>query len=545
MTRLTIKIALSTLFTFVMFWLTSGLACDRAKAGFIATAPTPELPRVLLNTDYAPPSGKVIPVGAGSDLQAALNRALPGDIITLKAGAIFKGNFILPAKKGTGWVVIRTSAPDADLPPSGTRITPQQSALLPKIMTPNSDGAIVTAPGAHHYRLIGLEVGVQAGVKTNYGVIKLGDGSDAQRSLAQVPTDLVVDRCYVHGNSTGDISRGIAINSARTAIVDSYIAEIHGVGLDTQAICGWNGPGPFKIVNNYLEAAGENFMLGGSDPKIVDLIPSDIEFRQNHLYKPLTWKVGEPNYGGTHWSVKNCFELKNAQRILIEGNVFENNWGDAQEGFAIVMKSVNQDGGAPWSVSRDITFVNNIIRHSGAGANLLGRDPNQPGDLMRRVLIRNNLWDDIDGARWGKTHGRFLQISGAPEVMVDHNTILHTGAVITTYESPSPNFAFTNNLCAHNEYGVKGDGTAPGNGTINKYLPGAVFEGNVIAGGTNTNYPQGNFFPKSLAEVCVIDRNNGDLRFTLLKAYKARGLDGKDFGCDFAALLKATSGVTK
>ena len=62
MTRLTIKIALSTLFTFVMFWLTSGLACDRAKAGFIATAPTPELPRVLLNTDYAPPSGKVIPV---------------------------------------------------------------------------------------------------------------------------------------------------------------------------------------------------------------------------------------------------------------------------------------------------------------------------------------------------------------------------------------------------------------------------------------------------------------------------------------------------
>ena len=29
---------------------------------------------------------------------------------------------------------------------------------------------------------------------------------------------------------------------------------------------GWNGPGPFLIENNYLEAAGENIMFGGNDP---------------------------------------------------------------------------------------------------------------------------------------------------------------------------------------------------------------------------------------------------------------------------------------
>ena len=35
-------------------------------------------------------------------LQVALNEAVPGDTITLQAGATFVGNFILPSKSGTG-----------------------------------------------------------------------------------------------------------------------------------------------------------------------------------------------------------------------------------------------------------------------------------------------------------------------------------------------------------------------------------------------------------------------------------------------------------
>ena len=44
-------------------------------------------------------------------------------------------------------------------------------------------------------------------------------------------------------------------------------------------------------MNNYLEAAGKNFMLGGASPKIPNLIPADIEFTGNHLYKPLAWRT--------------------------------------------------------------------------------------------------------------------------------------------------------------------------------------------------------------------------------------------------------------
>jgi hypothetical protein len=39
-------------------------------------------------------------------------------------------------------------------------------------------------------------------------------------------------------------------------------------------------------------------MFGGADPSIPDLVPSDIEIRRNHLFKPLSWKIGHPTYAG-------------------------------------------------------------------------------------------------------------------------------------------------------------------------------------------------------------------------------------------------------
>ena len=58
-------------------------------------------------------------------------------------------------------------------------------------------------------------------------------------------------------------------------------------------------------------------MFGGSDPVISGVIPSDIEFRRNHFFKPTSWKG--------KWMIKNLIEIKSAQRVLIEGNIFENN----------------------------------------------------------------------------------------------------------------------------------------------------------------------------------------------------------------------------
>src|SRR5262249_38665998 len=119
--------------------------------------------------------------------------------------------FVLPAKSGTSYVHIRSSA-YANLPAPGTRVGPSDASSMAKIVTPNLDGAIKTAAGANHYRLIGIELGIASGVASNNGIVMLGDG--AQTTQASVPNNIIIDRCYIHGNNTGESRRAIALNSA-------------------------------------------------------------------------------------------------------------------------------------------------------------------------------------------------------------------------------------------------------------------------------------------------------------------------------------------
>ena len=72
----------------------------------------------------------------GGDLQGAINAANPGDTIKIQAGATFVGPFTLPVKSGSTYIIIRISAPDANLPASGVRIGPSYAAQMPKIVSP-------------------------------------------------------------------------------------------------------------------------------------------------------------------------------------------------------------------------------------------------------------------------------------------------------------------------------------------------------------------------------------------------------------------------
>ena len=105
-----------------------------------------------------------------------------------------------------------------------------------------------------------------------------------------MPYEIVVDHVYIHGDPVWGQKRGIALNSAAITIGNSHISDIKADGQDTQAIGGWNGPGPYTIKNNYLEAAGENVMFGGADPAITDLVPDGITFRGNYVSRPMAWR---------------------------------------------------------------------------------------------------------------------------------------------------------------------------------------------------------------------------------------------------------------
>lgn len=496
------------------------------------------LPRCVPVDPCGPSTGMTINVAAGGDLQAAIDRANPGDTIALAAGATFRGNFRLPNKTGTQCVTIRTATPDAMLPPRGRRVTPAQAPLLARIEAVGTEPAITTADSAHHYRLLGLEIAPQAGTY-NYVLVLLGN-AETQTTMAQVPHDLVLDHVYVHGDPMTGLKRGVELESASTLVVDSYIADCKGVGQDTQAIGGFNGPGPFQIINDYLEGAGENVLFGGADPRIPNLIPSDITVCHNHFFKPAGWHVGDPAYQGTHWSVKNVFELKNARRVYVAGNLLEQNWADGQVGFAVVLTPRNQDGTCPWCTVEDVTFEYNTVRRSNNAVNILGTDDTNPSGRLTGVTFRNNVFTEIGTAPWGDS-GIFLQLLAGPvNVVLRHNTALQSGTLMALEGGPDTGFVFDDNIAPANMYGIHAP-TGEGTAALTMLAPGFEFRRNIVPGAAMSRYPTDNFYPASLDAVGFVDRAGGDLRLAPTSMYRAMGTDGHDPGVDWAAFDMAQS----
>jgi len=461
-------------------------------------------------------------VPSGGDLQAAINNAAPGDTIVLDAGATYRGPFTLPKKSGDLYITIQSSRA-AEI--TG-RVSPSQSNLLAKLRSSIADPIIRTAAAAHHYKLIGLDISTVSATDFIYDLVRLGE--PVQSDLASVPHHLVLDRLWIHGFQTQDVQRGISLNSSDTAITNSYISDIHAAGFDTQAICGWNGPGPYQIVNNYLEASGENVMFGGALPAIPNLIPSNIEIRRNYFFKPLSWKVGHPTYAGIHWSVKNLLELKNARNVTVDGNVLENCWADSQIGYAVLFTVRSEGGQAPWATVENVSFTNNTVKNSDQGFQLLGTDAPYASGRGNTLTIANNLFTGIAN--------RFLTMSGFYNVTVNHNTHFQNGNVVILYGEPSIGFVYTNNVTTRSGFGVFGDAIGEGIAALNAYAPGVVFQRNLIAGALPLLYPANNFYPASIAGLL-------DAVFQVVDpAYKAAGTDGKDLGCDINALNAAQAG---
>src|SRR5579871_3180308 len=342
---------------------------------------------VFAATALGGPVAQTVTVPAGGDLQAVLRQAQPGMTILLERGATYTGNFVLPSGGAADRpITLRTSGDDG-LPAAGARIGPDASPLLAKLRSPNGAPALATSAGTRGWRIELLEF--QANKDGAGDIIALGDGSSAQKSLAQVPSNLALDRLYVHGDPAKGQKRGIALNAASVTITGSYVSDIKAIGQDSQAIAGWNGPGDYLIENNYLEGAGENVMFGGADPSIPELTPTRIRVRNNVMSKPLAWRApGRPT-----WQVKNIFELKNARGVVVEGNVLEHCWQQAQTGYAVLFTVRDQDGNCPWCQVEDVMFRGNVVRGVAAGLQILGTDPNARSRQTNRIVVRDNVFE--------------------------------------------------------------------------------------------------------------------------------------------------------
>jgi hypothetical protein len=487
------------------------------------------------------PVAQTLTVSAGGDLQDALNRSRPGDTILLERGATYLGNYTLPAKEGSDRTITIRTAGDDRFPAEGERMSPSAADALAKLRSPNGAPALVTAPGARNWKIALVEF---LSNRDGAGdIIALGDGGTAQSALATVPSNLALDRLYVHGDADRGQKRGIALNSGQTTITGCYISDIKAIGQDSQAIAGWNGPGPYTIENNYLEAASENIMFGGADPSILELTPSRIVVRNNLLSKPLAWK--EP--GSPRWQVKNLFELKNARGVLVEHNVMERSWQQAQSGYAVLFTVRNQDGACPWCQVEDVEFRGNVVRDVAAALQVLGTDPNHPSRQTNNLRIHDNVFDGVDRDVWGGD-GYFVLLSDAPrDIAIDHNTVIQraSGGVVKIAHGLATNFTFTNNLASHGDYGIIGTDHGVGNDSISAYLPGARIANNVLAGGNRSAYPAGNLFP-SMDEFRrqFVGFGSHDYRLVPRSAWLGAGSDGRDLGADLSVVVDAARART-
>ncbi|MEO6132534.1 MAG: T9SS type A sorting domain-containing protein [Saprospiraceae bacterium] len=345
-----------------------------------------------------------------------------------------------------------------------------------------------------------------------------------------MPNNLVFDRCYIHGDPAAGSRRGIGMNGSYISVIDSYISDCKEDGADSQALGCWSTTGPLKIVNNYLEGAGENVIFGGSDPSIPNAVPSDIEIRYNHFFKPLSWM-------NEAWDIKNLLEFKNARRVLVEGNHFENNWPNAQSGFALLITPRNQNNTAPWSVDEDITIRLNIFDNIAQGINISGFDSPNVSQRTSRLLIQNNVWHVTNLGMGGD--GRLFQVLNGPtDVIIDHNTGFCTNAYLVSDGNPKTDFfVFTNNIVTHANYGFIGSGTGTANTTLAMYFnPNWTVLKNADIGGSANGYPAGNYFPPNIAAVGFVNYAAGDYHLAPTSPYKNLGTDGKDLGADIDSI---------
>jgi hypothetical protein len=470
-----------------------------------------------------PPAPTPTSLPAGASIQAALD-ALPttGGTVYLTAGVTYTGNITFRNRPGA--VTLTTLGFSV---PAGTRVTPTDAPTMGKIVCGDCLAPTINYEfGAHDVTMTGVEV-IGNPVHNDRPTIVVGLNTSwtYAPTVADQPFNITFDRLYEHADAGG--RQGMRTDGVNIKVLNSYISGFWFVGADSQAIGMIQGAGPLLVQNSYLEASGENFLVGGADPTITGLIPADLTFRDNYFFKPLSWKTDHPG------SVKNIFELKNAQRVVVDHNVFENVWIDAQPGSAILFTVRDQNGKCPWCTIKDVTFTNNIIKNvQNFAFNILGYDTNFPSVAASNIVIANNL---ILNANSG-----LLAQSPMATLQMNNNTFVGiTGKFLAFGANPAGSllngFVFRDNVTAAGAYGITGDGTTLGTPSLDASVAaGYIFSTNVIEKSADRfiAFPTGNYLlaPGTLAGILNSSYGVADTTFV--------GSNGAVVGVDVTKLPK-------
>ena len=425
-----------------------------------------------------------------SSVQAAVTAASDGDRIVLKSGEVFTESLVLPATPHAVPVVITSSTACP-----ARRVTAADAGAMARLRPAHPAEAIIEGPGVAGWRFECLQFDSPGGLYNMVYIYNVKLGTGAFRNS----NNITFDRVVMIGSDPNSVRNALYINGANFTVTKSHIANIHQQGAESKAIIVQDGPGPFTITDNYLEAASINTLFGGGDQSSAAHIPNNITYTDNHLYK-------KPEWANTGYAVKNLFELKCATNVTVRNNLMENNYADGQNGTAILFTARNDDGNSPWATVQHVVFEQNVVRNSPKGINFLGLNDGSATVRATDVTIQNNLF---------LTSSDFMLAGGEfGTIVIQHNTIVNGGHLMVLYESglvwengggrrastyAINNLTFRNNLAYHNEYGVidadgQGFGTTALSADVNSY----TWTHNALANrdGGQT-YPNVNWYPSA------------------------------------------------
>jgi hypothetical protein len=432
---------------------------------------TAELPKSCYYTgiDGTPSPGKQIRINGKSDLATAIADSKCGDTLLLAAGSTFEAT-VLPAKKCDDghYITVRTDTPDSKLPPEGTRISPAWAGVAslpgrPSFAQPTGGAAklmatiVVRRPSGvvtgDHIRFVGIEWTTTP--ETDIGRMASAEHGD----------HVIFDRNWFHPAEGKEVGHAVGLFDGAhvIAVINSYISGMNciartGKCTDATGVGGGHGDDPMstiKIYNNFIESSGENILFGGS---AATQVPTDIEIRRNHLFRPMQWKEGQPGYtpaaSGQPYIVKNNLELKSAIRVLVEGNLLENSWGGfSQTGYSILLTPRSQSSLCPICRVNDVTVRFNRIRNV-AGVLQISNALSKTGGAAAdggRYSIHDIFADDLHDQDY-KGGGTFLiLVSWKPpihDIEIDHVTAFVTGSLLSILnpEGKLANFSLTNSV---------------------------------------------------------------------------------------------------
>ena len=585
-----------------------------------------QLPQTCFYTGRSgtPSNGNVTFVPSGSNLQSALNAANCGDIIQLQAGGTFGSVQSIPNKScdDNHWITVETSG-IASLPPEGTRASPCYAGVsslpgrpgypcpsggaanyMAKIQTQfNTGAAIDFVAGANHYRFIGLEITRLPGSSSSFGAGPVYDLVDLGSNGGTI-NKVIFDQCWIHGlednrvqlgsNGPDETRTGVALEVAtEVAVIDSYMNDLYcvsGIGTCTEGQDiggGVVGPGgTYKFVNNFLEAGGEPILFGGGSPSVDIVAPADTEIRRNHFFMPFNWYQRSSQYdGGIQGNpvlVKNLLEFKNADRVLIEGNVFQHIWGGFSQGAPL------QDWNAgAHQTATNITERYNFMSYMGQVWEMaqVSHDPFCPAGFcgfavaQGQFSIHDNIFDHVEyspcyGNDCSAYVAEFLIDTGqvAPhqmhDIFINHNTMVldnQPGINAGFTSGPLPpnemyNFTWKNSIIPAGSYGFNdggagasdcGSSATPSTSAFSACFTGSViFGSNLIPWGASNGGSWASLGGQA-ASTLVADQNalgftnpaGGDYHLTTSSPGHNAADDGKDIGADINLVNTYTQGV--